>query len=303
MARGHTGSNGCVVVIIFAVLRSSVTESNIAISGTAEQSTNHDYIRWLASAAVDSCVQTILTSGCCSHTKAGQYKTAWWRVDLGTLTTINAIRIYYRGNEHINHACGQYSSVSQKHIYVCDLKCNVIGMIIDVVLYALITGRLCISVSGNSQRRFAGYQLYVSNTSSTPLDGVLCYKDMSSTEADVQLIVTHQCPYIGRYVTVYNSRNTLTRYDWYDNYAVLELCEVQVWGCSAGTYGNGSCDSVCPSSCFGGNCNASTGACFYCFIGSYGDFCSKSCPLYCKNSKCEKDNGICYECTDGKRRY
>ncbi|XP_069128342.1 uncharacterized protein [Argopecten irradians] len=245
MAIGHTGLNGCVIVIVFAVMRSGVSESNVAISGTAQQSSNMDNARWLAEEAVDGCVQTTITSGCCSHTRAIGPNTAWWRVDLGTLVTINAITIYYRGN---------------------------------------------------SQYRLAGYQLYVSNITSSPREGVLCYEDTSTTLAAVQLTITHQCPYVGRYVTVYNYRNTPKRYDWYYDYAVLELCEVQVWGCQVGTHGNGNCDRACSGNCYGGNCNATTGACFYCFTGSYGDFCNKTCPLSCKNNKCKKDSGNCYDC-------
>ncbi|XP_069128376.1 uncharacterized protein [Argopecten irradians] len=252
MATGHTNLRGCVIVILFAVLRSSVSESNVAISGTAQQSSNYDSTRWLAKQAVDGCVQTTIQSGCCSSTQAAGQKTAWWRVDLGTLISINAITTYYRDT---------------------------------------------------FQQRLAGYQLYISNTTSSPQHGVLCYHDTSSTRDAVQLNVTHQCPSVGRYVTVYNSRNTPTRYDWYDTYAVLELCEVQVWGCRVGTYGDGNCANACSGNCYGGNCNATTGLCFYCFTGNYGDFCNETCSLSCKDNKCEKDRGNCYECTDGKHGY
>ncbi|XP_021364981.1 uncharacterized protein LOC110457862, partial [Mizuhopecten yessoensis] len=115
---------------------------------------------------------------------------------------------------------------------------------------------------GGFQHRLAGYQLYLSNTTESPTQGVLCYEDKSSEKDQVQLLVTHQCPYVARYVTVYNYRNNPKRYNWYEDFAILELCEVQVFGCQVGRYGNGDCNNQCSDSCYGGNCNSTTGACF-----------------------------------------
>ncbi|XP_033729642.1 uncharacterized protein LOC117318796 [Pecten maximus] len=153
--------------------------------------------------------------------------------------------------------------------------------------------RIKIYYKDNFQNRLAGYQLYVSNSTSTPTGGVLCYEDTSSTRNAVQLVVTHQCPYVGRYVTVYNHRNNPKRHDWYSEYAILMLCEVQVFGCQVGKYGDGNCNSLCPPACYGGNCNSTTAACFYCFKGKYGVFCNSDCPANCKNSLCTKDAGTC----------
>ncbi|XP_069125778.1 receptor-type tyrosine-protein phosphatase kappa-like isoform X4 [Argopecten irradians] len=144
--------------------------------------------------------------------------------------------------------------------------------------------------------RFAGYHLYVSNTTDIPPDRILCYEDKSSTNASVQLIITHQCPYVGRYVTVYNYRNDTKRYPWYDNYAVLELCEVQVWGCPVGTYGDGNCNSACSGNCNGGNCNATTGDCFCCVSGTYGHECENTCSMNCNGMACAQDTGRCTVC-------
>ncbi|XP_069125820.1 uncharacterized protein [Argopecten irradians] len=245
MATRHNNLRGCVIVIILAVLRSSVSESNVANLTTAIQSSNHDKTRWLASAAVDGCVQTSITSGCCAHTKASSFKTAWWQVNLGGFITINSIKIYYRDN---------------------------------------------------SQKRFAGYQLYVSNTTTTPPDGVLCYKDTSSTEADVQLIVTHQCPSVGQYVTVYNSRNTSPRYDG----TTITL----FWNCVR--YRCGGVDmellvAVTVTVCVPGTVMVAT-------VTRRQELVSIVLPevmvtsviklvLYlAKNSTCEKDSGNCYDC-------
>ncbi|XP_021354768.1 multiple epidermal growth factor-like domains protein 10 isoform X1 [Mizuhopecten yessoensis] len=151
------------------------------------------------------------------------------------------------------------------------------------------------------QKRFAGYQLYLSNTTESPTQGVLCFEDKSATEAQVQLLVTHQCPYVARYVTVYNYRNNPKRYSWYDDYAVIELCEVQVFGCQVGQYGNGDCNSQCSGNCYGGNCNSTTGSCFYCFPGKYGDYCNNDCSTKCTDITCEKDTGYCSGCNAGFR--
>ncbi|XP_069126483.1 scavenger receptor class F member 1-like isoform X1 [Argopecten irradians] len=142
--------------------------------------------------------------------------------------------------------------------------------------------------------RFAGYQIYVYNT--TGVQPTLCYSDMSSNISDVKLTVTHQCPYVTRYVQVYNYRVNNKRHEWYSDNAVLELCEVQVWGCPVGRYGDGNCDSVCPEDCYGGNCNATTGACFHCAPQKYGDKCDNDCSINCLNQICEKDTGNCNDC-------
>ncbi|XP_021370698.1 protein draper-like [Mizuhopecten yessoensis] len=144
--------------------------------------------------------------------------------------------------------------------------------------------------------RFGGYSLYVSN-STNHIEGILCYQDNRS---NVNVNPTHLCPYVAQYVTVYNHREEPKRHDWYSNDAILELCEVQVFGCQIGSYGNQSCNNPCPESCYGGNCNAITGSCFYCFPGMFGEVCEQNCSANC-NSTCEKDTGHCIGCIPGKR--
>ncbi|XP_033739276.1 uncharacterized protein LOC117326624 [Pecten maximus] len=164
-------------------------------------------------------------------------------------------------------------------------------MPLQVVIYLLIY----VFFQDGFQERFAGYQLFVSNTTDTPKDGVLCYEDTSSTRDDVQLEVTHQFLQVGRYVTVYNHRNNPKRHNWYHDDALLELCEVQVFGCQEGRYGDGHCNNQCPVACYGGNCNSQTGACFYCFTGKYGDNCTSNFPKNCKDNVCLKNTGICFD--------
>ncbi|XP_033739255.1 uncharacterized protein LOC117326606 [Pecten maximus] len=160
--------------------------------------------------------------------------------------------------------------------------------------------RIKIYYRDNNQERLAGYQLYVSNTTTSPRDGVLCYEDTSSTRRAVQLVVTHMCPYIGQYVTVYNYRNNTPRYSWYSDEAFLELCEVQVFGCQVGRYGEGNCNNQCPRNCYRGNCDSTTGACFYCITGKYGNTCDQDCPASCKDMLCGKNTGNCTDCIPRK---
>ncbi|XP_069128642.1 fibropellin-1-like [Argopecten irradians] len=145
--------------------------------------------------------------------------------------------------------------------------------------------------------RFAGYSLYVSN-STNQADGFLCYKDNSASAQDVNINPTHQCPSVAQYVIVYNQVSDL-KYDWQENFATLELCEVQVMGCPVGKYGSGNCDHTCSVDCFGGNCNSVSGFCFYCFDGKYGNDCQLTCSANC-NKSCEKDSGQCDACIAGK---
>ncbi|XP_021366024.1 cell death abnormality protein 1-like isoform X2 [Mizuhopecten yessoensis] len=151
----------------------------------------------------------------------------------------------------------------------------------------------------DSRSRFAGYQLYMSNTTDWSL-GVLCYEDRSNTKAQVQMVVTHQCPYVAQYVTIYIYRGNPKRYVWYESRAILELCEVQVFGCPIDKHGNGTCDQTCSDNCYGGNCDASTGQCFYCPSEMRGSMCDLDCSSNCKDRVCDKDSGYCEECIPGK---
>ncbi|XP_069128341.1 cell death abnormality protein 1-like [Argopecten irradians] len=166
------------------------------------------------------------------------------------------------------------------------------------------------------QQRFAGYQLYMSNTTDSSQDGVLCYEDTSSTRDAVQLNVIHQCPYVGRYVTVYNYRNNPKRYSWYDIYAILELCERgtcsvncnssgcikdtgQCYDCVGGKYGV-TCEMDCSGNCKDPICDRNTGYCSECVAGTYGSSCGQACSVNCKDRVCTKTTGHCIECVTGK---
>ncbi|OWF55545.1 Scavenger receptor class F member 1 [Mizuhopecten yessoensis] len=145
-------------------------------------------------------------------------------------------------------------------------------------------------------RRLAGYQLYLSNTSDWS-QGILCYEDKSNNWTEVEMVVTHRCPYVAKFVTIYNYRNDPARHDWYEDNAVLELCEVQVFGCPIRKYGNGNCNQTCSDKCYGGNCDASTGSCFYCLPGKWSHTCDQDCSSGCEGCI---QNGSCTDCVSGK---
>ncbi|XP_056017452.1 multiple epidermal growth factor-like domains protein 10 [Ostrea edulis] len=160
--------------------------------------------------------------------------------------------------------------------------------------------------------RFAGFSLYVSNTTRKE-DGYLCYKNGQELPT---LDFSTTCVKHGRYVIFYNERLDGTTYPTgYETYSVYtELCEVTVTGCKeSGVYGY-NCDLPCPNNCQELRCDIVNGACLGCTAGWMGEFCNKSCPagyygLQCKsqctghcrdNLSCNHTTGQCdYGCGNG----
>nr|XP_034311837.1 receptor-type tyrosine-protein phosphatase epsilon-like isoform X1 [Crassostrea gigas] len=160
--------------------------------------------------------------------------------------------------------------------------------------------------------RFAGFSLYVSNTT-VRQTGYLCYKDgpeLPPLDFDTNCI-TH-----GRYVIFYNERSFGTNYpvEYGTSNVVTELCEVTVTGCSAvGVYGV-NCDKACPNNCQEGRCDIINGTCLGCTPGWVGEYCTTGCPtkhygLECKSNcvghckdflGCNHTSGMCDNgCDDG----
>ncbi|XP_021355665.1 multiple epidermal growth factor-like domains protein 10, partial [Mizuhopecten yessoensis] len=180
------------------------------------------------------------------------------------------------------------------------------------------------------QERFGGYQIYQSNTSDWQ-NGHLCHKDTTSTPATLSLTPQIQCTGSAKFLTIYSDRRA-GGLVWYSNNAILELCEVEVYGCPLGKYGDGNCDSdcdvgcakslcdpvtggcancavgyyrfgslcvECPSNCYDNICNAESGVCSACTPGYYGSRCYQTCPFNCKDNRCMQSNGECEDCEDG----
>ncbi|XP_052686889.1 multiple epidermal growth factor-like domains protein 10 [Crassostrea angulata] len=159
--------------------------------------------------------------------------------------------------------------------------------------------------------RFAGFSLYVSNTTDRN-DGFLCYNNGPELPP---LDFNTNCLTYGQYVIFYNERVNGTTYPlgYEINSVFTELCEVTVTGCSSsGVYGK-NCEA-CPYNCQGHRCDIINGTCFICTPGWLGPHCDKACPAgyyglkceskcvgHCKDSKtCNHTNGLCNNgCDDG----
>jgi hypothetical protein len=89
---------------------------------------------------------------------------------------------------------------------------------------------MCICIVIAALDRFAGYSLYVSNSSISKTDGYLCYHHEGSG-----LPLAYQnrnCNHLGQYVIIYNERNKTVTYPdtWYNDFAILMLCKVRIYG-------------------------------------------------------------------------
>ncbi|XP_033739088.1 multiple epidermal growth factor-like domains protein 10 [Pecten maximus] len=143
--------------------------------------------------------------------------------------------------------------------------------------------------------RLAGYEIFLSNTTTWELDD-RCYKDTTPNLGAMSASSVVTCPGVAKYLTIYNDRRETTE-AWYSSDAVLELCEVYVYaGCSMGYTGT-KCG--CPLNCRDDNCPITYGHCYECDVKLYGKFCNQSCRGDCKNNICEMDSGLCRECKLG----
>ncbi|KAK7102386.1 hypothetical protein V1264_020611 [Littorina saxatilis] len=89
---------------------------------------------------------------------------------------------------------------------------------------------------------------------------------------------------------------------------IINLCEVQVWACKPGLYGedckqacsghckdNDTCDyyyGTCPRDCDPGWTSPSCDQ--TCKPGLYGEQCNQTCSGHCKNNTCDNYNGTCF---------
>ncbi|XP_062610173.1 uncharacterized protein LOC134271954 [Saccostrea cucullata] len=151
--------------------------------------------------------------------------------------------------------------------------------------------------------RFAGFSLYISDNPMKE-DGVLCYKN---TLPLPPLDFNTTCIGHGRYVIYYNERLDGVTYPLgYESSSLIELCEVNVQGCSKGVYGI-NCDIPCPINCQDQKCYIINGTCLGCSSeyagkmckdecawGWYGAGCKRQCMGHCRgNITCNHVTGNC----------
>ncbi|XP_062610352.1 cell death abnormality protein 1-like, partial [Saccostrea cucullata] len=150
-----------------------------------------------------------------------------------------------------------------------------------------------------------GFYVYISNTTKRE-DGHLCFHDKNYTTATIPAIANITCPFHGQYVIYYNERPVKDSYTTgHSLNAIIELCEVEVYGCTSLRRYGSDCSKACPKNCKE-YCHIESGNCLQCSSGYRGERCEQECaPGFhgedclltcgkCKSSnKCNPINGSC----------
>uniref|UniRef100_K1R1V0 Tyrosine-protein kinase receptor Tie-1 n=1 Tax=Magallana gigas TaxID=29159 RepID=K1R1V0_MAGGI len=156
--------------------------------------------------------------------------------------------------------------------------------------------------------RLRGYSLRVSNDTNVPPVESSCYNDTGIVT--LPTIVEEDCERTTRYIWIHQT-NKGNKDEWCP---MLEICEVQVFGCDVGYYGEN-----CSDRCYHCKNNATCGIqhgdcddsgcvnpgkqpprCKGCIIGMYGINCENNCSLYCAYGDCDRTTGTCLDgCKSG----
>ncbi|XP_064617212.1 multiple epidermal growth factor-like domains protein 10 [Liolophura sinensis] len=140
----------------------------------------------------------------------------------------------------------------------------------------------------NLGRRLSGFTLYVRNTSQA---SKACYKDTTPNTTTPGPIVTGHCtggPVSGDTVMITSRRNEY-----------LTLCEVLIFVCSTGWYGE-MCGRQCNTTTACSKCDVTRTRCTECVDGRWEKHCQNRCG-HCWADKCDKVTGEC-PLTDGNPR-
>lgn len=177
-------------------------------------------------------------------------------------------------------------------------------------------GYLKIFFPVKSLAKSAGFSVYmyaVDNFDPSSLDAdhdhlVYQHDPLSGCPASTMTIVVRR---IVKYIVIKNKRPTGFVSNCSDGsnssmFTTIEICEVQVLGCSPDRYG--TCYTLCPTICKNGQCDIFSGSCIYgcanpdaltsdCIVCADGKYISNgtcvSCVGHCKNDICDKMTGKC----------
>ncbi|XP_062567919.1 multiple epidermal growth factor-like domains protein 6 [Saccostrea cucullata] len=162
--------------------------------------------------------------------------------------------------------------------------------------------------------RFRQFYLDVSNSSAnvtSTAQRTRCYKDKTIEPYVPPALIDIPCLHTARYIIVE------TTYDAPEDYqigAILEICEIEVNGCSVGKFGefcencqcttcsiiDGTCPVACSDNCRNRTCSPLSG---YCVNGCkelyYGPKCEHQCSSLCNPQSCDRDSGACSACKNG----
>ncbi|XP_076089869.1 uncharacterized protein LOC143061509 [Mytilus galloprovincialis] len=120
--------------------------------------------------------------------------------------------------------------------------------------------------------RMRGFKLYVSNTTSIPPKGYLCYEDPVNDTDLPNITQSIPCNQLGKYVIYYDDTGSFHPNDSnvlvYSN-PIIELCYVAITGCPKNFWGR-TCSQNCSENCIDQHCFPENGSCVwgcYCLDG------------------------------------
>ncbi|CAG2230251.1 unnamed protein product [Mytilus edulis] len=142
----------------------------------------------------------------------------------------------------------------------------------------LFTSQISQSTTGKDviSERMDGFKLYVTNSTTIPPDGYLCYADPDPGLPNITQTIP--CNILRKFVIYYDNKGSG------GDGPLIELCYVAINGCRKGFWGS-NCEKVCSEYCQERHCYPGNGSCIF---GCNTD--------YCLNNNCNKFTGIC---TDG----
>ncbi|XP_063398050.1 uncharacterized protein LOC134682973 [Mytilus trossulus] len=129
----------------------------------------------------------------------------------------------------------------------------------------------------NYDYRMDGFKLYVTNTTTIPPVGYLCYEDSDPGLPNITQNIP--CNQLGKYVIYYDDKGDVET----NTGPVVELCYVEIIGCEKGMWET-NCSESCSSVCIDQHCHPGNGSCVW--------GCDEQ---QCLNKKWDKQTGVCTE--------